>query len=321
MVKKTPKYVDVDGYKYCECFEPDIIRAAMKYKPTSKDIFVATYPKCGTTWMIQTVMLVLNKGQIPNTVKDYFSLCPFLEMLGPDEIGKMPGPGCIKIHFPFNLTPYSPDAKYVYVARNPRDCCISFYYHTKLFPAYYFNDGTFEDFFELFIKGETDFNDYFDNLLSWYEHRNDPNVFFVTFEDMKQNPKETIKRLARFLGEEYESDVAENEEVLDEVVNKSSFEYMKNTTNKLFTEMLDRSEEFAEWKIAPKGFRHWARSNAMALKAGQGSSGTFIRNGGIHDMKIELTSEQEEKLQKRIQEKTKGSDVMKLWENSKEKQL
>ncbi|KFM57259.1 Sulfotransferase 1C2A, partial [Stegodyphus mimosarum] len=177
--------------------------------------------------MIQTVMLILNKGQVPDTIEKYFASCPFLEMLGPEEIKNMPGPGCIKIHFPFDLTPYSPDAKYVYVARNPKDCCISFYHHTKLFPAYEFSDGTFNDFFDLFIEGKTDFNDYFDNLLSWYEHRNDKNVFFVTFEEMKKDPKTIIKKLAEFLGEEYSSAVADNEELIEEIVHKSSFEYMK----------------------------------------------------------------------------------------------
>ncbi|KAG8192759.1 hypothetical protein JTE90_009779 [Oedothorax gibbosus] len=312
MVKKTPKYIDVDGYRYCECFVPDIIRAAQTYKPSSKDIFVATYPKCGTTWMIQTVMLVLNKGKVPDTVKEYFACCPFLEMLGPDEVQNMPAPGCIKIHFPFDMTPYSPEAKYVYVARNPRDCCISFFHHTKLFPAYYFNDGTFDDFFDLFVEGKTDFNDYFDNLLSWYEHRNDANVFFVTFEEMKKDPKGTIKKLSEFLGED-----SDNDELLDEIVHKSSFEYMRDTTNNLFNEMLERCEEFADMEIAPRGFRAWARYNATAIKAGQGSNGNFVRNGTVGDTKIVLTPEQEERLQKRIMEKTKGSDVMDLWKDMK----
>ncbi|XP_054711403.1 uncharacterized protein LOC129220992 [Uloborus diversus] len=311
--KKTPKYIEVDGYRYCQCFVPDIIKAAIDYKPAPNDIFVATYPKCGTTWMIQTVMLILNKGKVPDTIEEYFALSPFLEMLGPEEIKNMPGPGCIKIHFPFNLTPYSPDAKYVYVARNPKDCCISFFHHTKLFPAYYYNDGTFEEFFELFIEGKTDFNDYFDNLLSWYEHRNDSNVFFVTYEAMKKDPASTIQKLAAFLGKEYSDALADNEELLGEIVHKSSFEHMKKTTNKLFMEMLDRCEEYAENPKAPRGFRAWCKFNAEAIKEGQGSNGDFVRNGGVGNWKLELSEEQEERLNKRILEKTKGSDVMTLW--------
>lgn len=310
-IKNTPKYIEVDGYKYCPCFDPEIVREAINYKPGPNDVFVATYPKCGTTWMIQTVMLILNKGEVPNTIEEYFARCPFLEMLGPEEIPNMPKGGCIKIHFPFNLTPYSPDAKYIYVARNPKDCCISFYHHTKLFPAYYFKDGTFEEFFDLFLEGNTDFNDYFDNLLSWYEHRNDPNVFFVTFEEMKKNPADTIKKLSEFLGEEYA--LGDNQELLDQIVHKSSFDYMKNTVNKLFTEMIDRCEEYAVNPKAPRGFRVWCKTNAQAIKDGQDYNGDFVRNGGIGDWKLNLTPEQEERLNKRIQEKTQGTDVMDLW--------
>lgn len=32
-------------------------------------------------------------------------------------------------------------------------------------------DGTFDEFFELFISGNTDYGDYFDHLLGWYAHR------------------------------------------------------------------------------------------------------------------------------------------------------
>lgn len=314
-VKTTPKYIDVDGYKYCQCFVPDIVRAAINYKPSPNDVFVATYPKCGTTWMIQTVMLILNKGEVPHSIPEYFAMCPFLEMLGPEEVEKMPQGGCIKIHFPFNLTPYSPDAKYVYVARNPKDCCISFYYHTKLFPAYCYKDGTFEDFFNLFVEGNTDFNDYFDNLLSWYEHRNDPNVFFITFEEMKKDPKNSIKKLAEFLGPQHS--LIENEELLDDIVHKSSFDYMKTTVNKLFAEMIDRCEEHAENPKAPRGFRAWAKYNATAIKDGQAYTGDFVRSGEVGNWKVEFTPEQEERLNQRIKEKTCGSDVMDLWKDVK----
>ncbi|GIX77093.1 sulfotransferase 1C4 [Caerostris extrusa] len=277
MVKMTPRYIDVDGYKYCEYFIPDLIRAAINYKPTDKDVFVATYPKCGTTWMIQKVMLILNKGKVPDTIEEYFSSCPFLEMLGPDEISRMPGPGCIKIHFPFNLTPYSPDAKYVYVARNPKDCCISFYHHTKaisclLFPkmAHLMISSISSSRVKqiLMITSTTYCHGTSTEMI--------PMSFFVTYEEMKKESKDTIKKLAGFLGEEYSSALADNEELLDEIALKSSFEYMQKTTNNLFIEMLDRCEEYAENPNVPKGFKAWSKFNAIAIKDGQGSNETLL---------------------------------------------
>ena len=51
----------------------------------------------------------------------------------------------IKTHLPFAMTPWHDEALYVYVARNPFDCAVSFYHHTRGFPQHYrFADGTFD---------------------------------------------------------------------------------------------------------------------------------------------------------------------------------
>ena len=47
-------------------------------------------------------------------------------------------------------------------ARNPKDCLVSFFHHTVGFNQYYdYADGKFDDFCELFLRGGTDFDDYF----------------------------------------------------------------------------------------------------------------------------------------------------------------
>ena len=73
---------------------------------------------------------------------------------------------------PFARTPWSVQAKYLYVARNPFDCAVSFYHHTRGFVRHYdFAEGTWETFFDCFLRGEVDFGDYFDHLVSWWPHR------------------------------------------------------------------------------------------------------------------------------------------------------
>lgn len=69
--------------------------------------------------------------------------------------------------------------------------------------GYKFQNGQFDDFFELFMEGKVDFGDYFDTLLSWYEHRDDPNVLFITYEQLKADTKEYILKIAEFMGEKY----------------------------------------------------------------------------------------------------------------------
>ncbi|KAF8764225.1 Sulfotransferase 2B1 like protein [Argiope bruennichi] len=179
-----PHYIRVEGLRFAEGFDPDTIRSALDYQPRPYDVFVVTYPKCGTTWMMQIALLILHEGQLPESTEEYFACTPYLEMLGAEVVEKMPRPSPIRSHLPFDMIPFAKHAKYIYVARNPKDCCISLYHHTKMFPAYGFSNGSFDDFFKVFIRGETDYNDYFDHLLSWYEHKDDDNV---SFDFMKQD--------------------------------------------------------------------------------------------------------------------------------------
>jgi hypothetical protein len=84
------------------------------------------------------------------------------------------------------MTPQNPKTKYIFVARNPKDCVVSFFHHTRGFIKHYnFSDGCFDTFFDLFLHGKVDFGDYFTTLRSWFDHRNDPNVLFLTYEDLR----------------------------------------------------------------------------------------------------------------------------------------
>lgn len=68
-------------------------------------------------------------------------------------IQNLPSPRFIKTHFPFPLLPRQlrtgeKKAKIIYVSRNPKDTCVSFYYHTRLMEGY---RGDFHDFCRLFL--------------------------------------------------------------------------------------------------------------------------------------------------------------------------
>ncbi|XP_067134026.1 sulfotransferase 1C2-like [Centruroides vittatus] len=322
-----PTYLDCDGFLIAAGFSKDAYRSVVEYKPKPDDIFIATYPKCGTTWMQYIVTLILRKGEPFADGLDFFTNSPFLEMTGADAIETMRKPGVLKTHLPIHLVPFSPEAKYIYVARNPKDCCVSFYYHTKLFSPYNFENGTFEDYFEVFIRGEVDWGDYFDHLLGWYAHRNDPNVYFTTYENMKKDIQSEIFKVAAFLGDEYLHILQEDKTVLNNVLRYSSLDYMRVNMNALMKEFYEKLIEGSfDENILPSGLKALQKNIRASIEAKQddvlkteSKEGdkeiAFVRKGVVGDWKNHFTPEQEKILEEKIREKTKNSDVMNLWKD------
>ncbi len=52
----------------------------------------------------------------------------------------------------------------IYVCRNPRDVCVSYFHHTKLFHKAYGYEGDFEQYADLFLKGQLQCGDYWYHL-------------------------------------------------------------------------------------------------------------------------------------------------------------
>ncbi|KFM75512.1 Sulfotransferase 1C4, partial [Stegodyphus mimosarum] len=266
--------------------------------------------------MMQIVLLILHEGQLPENAEEYFSCTPYLEMLGAEIVEKMPRPSPIRSHLPFDMIPYAKHAKYIYVARHPKDCCISLYHHTKMFPAYGFTDGSFDDFFKIFIRGETDYNDYFDHLLSWYEHKNDGNIFFITYEQLKDDTKGAVLQIANFLGTKYAKLLKENSTILENILHYSSFDFMRQDTFALWKDALKITpQELSDAKL-PAGLISWAES-AVDSHYGQKrppiNVRDLMRRSSLFEWETRLKPAQEQKLKKRITEKTSGTDVMDLW--------
>ncbi|XP_076333462.1 sulfotransferase ssu-1-like [Tachypleus tridentatus] len=108
-------------------FTPENLRSAISYKARPEDVFIVTYPKCGTTWMQYIVWEIINEGApLPSFDDMNMKYTPFLELTGGEVAETMKPPRLLKVHLPYHLTPHHPDAKYILVARNPFDCCVSF---------------------------------------------------------------------------------------------------------------------------------------------------------------------------------------------------
>mmetsp|Transcript_23874 Transcript_23874/g.50030 ORF Transcript_23874/g.50030 Transcript_23874/m.50030 type:complete len:304 (+) Transcript_23874:50-961(+) len=276
--EKLPAYTDHGGFLLPKGFPVESFESGKTYQAQDNDLFIVTYPKCGTTWTQHITYLILNNG-VPLSPDQRLDLVwPHLEEVGADFITNkatvLENHRLIKTHLPYRFTPKSnPKAKYIFVARNPKDCVVSFYHHTVGFPRHYdFAEGTFDTYFNLFLNGKVDSGDYFDFLRKWLDRKDDPNMLFLKYEEGRKDTRKYILQIAEFVDTDmYPARLlADDEKILKLVLEHSSLEAMKQHP------------------------RRWC-SDRTGYKP-------FIRKGSTGGWDELLTEDQEELIQKRLDE-------------------
>lgn len=275
--EKIPSYTDHGVFLLPKGFPAEGFKSGISYQAQDNDLFIVTYPKCGTTWTQHIIYLILNDGVPLSTDQRLDTAFPQLEEKGKDHIQTkaaiLGGYRLIKTHLPYNMVPQNPKAKYIFVVRNPKDCAVSFYHHTVGFPRHYdFAEGKFDTYFNLFLQGKVDHGDYFDFLRHSVDHKDDPNTLFLRYETGRKNTKEYILQVASFLGGSYPDRLlADDEKILKLVMEHSSLDSMK--------------KDSIRWCSDRAGYQ------------------PFIRKGTTGGWKELMSEEQAAKLQKRLDEK------------------
>ncbi|XP_044758916.1 uncharacterized protein LOC123316764 [Coccinella septempunctata] len=107
----------------------------------------------------------------------------------------------IKTHFPFELLPddiIRKGCKVVYVCRQPKDVAVSYYHYEK--GSWHLDyTGDFKRYWNHFKNGECSFGPYFEHIKQAYEMRNQPNILFVHYEDLRRDLRGYITKIANFL--------------------------------------------------------------------------------------------------------------------------
>ncbi|XP_078491782.1 amine sulfotransferase-like [Ciona intestinalis] len=287
----TPKFVkvreDSTGLEtiYPAVFTHEDFESARKYKAKDSDVYVCSYPKTGTTWLLTIAWLIVHHGEeFPGNYRDSIPMLEFDGCESTEAIDDSKFPRIIKTHFPYKLVPKNSKAKYLYITRNPKDALVSLYFHIRGFQSEYkCENPDLNKLYELYMKGEVEFGLFFDHLNEWYAHRNDPNVLFLLYEDVKQDPRNEVLKVANFLGGEYEKKLKMDEgKILENILERSSFSHMKGRN------------------VWHKTFRP--------------ENEPFIRKGVIGDWKNHLSVEQADGLDRALMEHGKESGISKLWD-------
>ncbi|XP_078511073.1 sulfotransferase 2B1-like isoform X2 [Lissotriton helveticus] len=252
--------------------------AENEFQVLDDDVFNITYPKTGTTWMMEILSLIRSKGDptwtktVPN-----WDRVPWVEgneaskKLDPKSLR----PRHITSHLPkkiFCRSFFSSKAKVIYTVRDPRDALVSLYYFSKM-ALLYKDPGTFEQFFELFLKGEVPYGSWFDHVNGWMKMCGQNNFLLLTYDDLKQDLRGVVMTICKFLGEELD------EHAIDLVVKHATFENMKDNKMSNFSLLSDYFDL---------------------------TKSSFMRKGISGDWKNHFTVAQSERFDRVYQEKMKG---------------
>ncbi|XP_072042745.1 sulfotransferase 1C4-like [Amphiura filiformis] len=292
---------------------PSLLQAMETWEARPEDIFVVSYAKAGTTWIQEVVSAIANKGDLEKLNKSHtFFRVPFLEFkffmgsvaLQVPEVhtivDKMKSPRTIKSHLPGHLLP--PDvlekkARIVYVARNPKDLCVS-YYHFHIMNPQLPTPKSWNEFFEHFYTGKITFGAWWEHYLFYWNLRHEPNVLFVKFEEMKKNLKAVVEKVATFLGYTLSDDV------INRIVDHCSFASMKKNpmTNP------DLMFGVAQKPLDPQR-KEKAANDGVTLEKQKQEKGAFMRKGKVGDWRNHFTVAQNEAFDASVQEKLAGSGL------------
>ncbi|GFQ81600.1 sulfotransferase 1C4 [Trichonephila clavata] len=155
------------------------------------------------------------------------------------------------------------------------------------------------------MAGELEYNDYFDHLLDWYPHRNDSNVFYTRFEDMKKDMTSVVLKLSKFLGQEYIDAIEKDNNVLNNILLYSGFDYMKKKLSEVYD--MQKLAEFTGNVF--EGHKYCIEFTASLNPPEELPELQFIRKGIVGDWKNYFSPDQNERLNKKMLEKMKGTEL------------
>lgn len=192
------------------------------FKTRGTDVFVTTYPKCGTTWMCQICHQLRRPGHMD--FEEIFEVVPWDILaldcgvdLEADQVGQL---RVFKSHE--KAADIAKGARYIHVCRDPEDAFISFYRFLPAFDGLEPGKVSIEEFAEAIFGGLSASGGIWDFFAEWWERRQDPNVLWVCFEDLKSDLPGEIARVAKFMG------IKCDDALLATVTEKSSFKFMES---------------------------------------------------------------------------------------------
>ena len=149
---------------------------------------------------------------------------PYLESEIGAMIDDMESPRVYKTHLPYDMLPkqvHENKTRIVHIIRDPHDIAVSYYHFYRSLAQLGHFTGTWEEFLNMFMAGYVCCGDWFEYIKGWRQHKNEVNVFFMKYEEMIEDLRSSVLKIAKFLGRSLD------EEQVDAIVKHTNFKSMK----------------------------------------------------------------------------------------------
>ncbi|KAI3739257.1 hypothetical protein L2E82_29656 [Cichorium intybus] len=212
------------------------------FQAHSTDIYLITQPKAGTTWIKALVFATVNRFKYktnsllthPLRTFNPHKCVPFVEL---EFLSNFPTytnqhqPRIFGTHKPYTVLPQSihdAGCRLVYVCRNPKDILVSWFLFANKMSDRPRVQMTLDEMFEVYTKGLMPYGPYWDHVKEHYKVslEQPTRILFLTYEEMKRDTPNTVKRLAEFLGCPFSKE-EEAKGVVEEITALCSFETLK----------------------------------------------------------------------------------------------
>ena len=192
------------------------------FDPRPDDVYLASYARSGTTWLQMVLYQMTTDGNMD--FEHITQPIPYFEraLAQGRNLNKLPSPRIFKTHFRYRKLPKGP-YKRIYIARNGKDVLVSCYYFFRAHSPF---KGSFDEFFQKFMAGTVPTGSWFRHVSEWSAHAADSNVLFLRYEDLANDFRRTVGRIAAFL------ELPLSEEKYASVAERCSFQFMKKYEDK-----------------------------------------------------------------------------------------
>ena len=263
------------------------------FEPRPGDIYVCTCYKSGTTWtQMIAALLVFQTPDLPGPLNE---LSPWVDLVTDtteemhDRLAAQTHRRILKTHTPLDGLTWHEDARYLFVARDPRDVFVSIMNHqantdVAVERALADEMGAERTVTELLADNEEDrlkdwlTKGYFpwerDGYPYWsalhhgatfWQHRDRPNILLLHYSQLKKDLAGEMRKIAAFL------DIEIDEAVLPNLVDAATFSSMKKRADDLApgadANLWKNNAQFFSKGTSGQWQSRWSEANLERLEA------------------------------------------------------